>query len=60
MACPVCGSIFFAAKARGTVTDNVCRNCYSEWFDVLAGDGYHTTPRITKDTRPAESKPPEG
>jgi hypothetical protein len=58
MACPLCGSIFFASKTHVLVTDNVCRTCFSEWVEVLDDDGYHTTPRITKSTRTDEGAPP--
>jgi len=58
MACPVCGSILLAIKARPLVSANLCRTCFSEWIDVRDRDGNRLSQNVTKNSRIDEAVAP--
>jgi hypothetical protein len=59
MACPVCGSAYYAAHAQSPTTTNECQVCRSEWTDYWGSNGKRTAQKVTKNTHEVE-QPPEG
>jgi hypothetical protein len=59
VACPVCGSAYFATEAHDYDTTNECQECHSEWIDYWGSDGERTGQKVTKNTREAEQPPAE-